>query len=67
MKKAAATLHQSAKALVISAVLGLLLAYWLALRAIDTASLWAYFATLLLVILSINFIVKAVKLYRGSH
>jgi hypothetical protein len=47
--------------LVAQAAIGLILAYALASRAIDTGSYWQYFGTLVILALSVKLFVRAIK------
>ncbi len=42
-------------------IVGLVLAYLLCTRALDTASWWQYFGTLLLLVIAIRLIVRGIK------
>lgn len=47
--------------LIVAGVIGLILTYFLAARAIFTGSYWQYSGTLILLILSVKLFVKAFK------
>ena len=51
----------SRTARIAAGVIGLVLAYATVTRAIDTGSLWQYFITILLLILSVHLIVRGIK------
>jgi hypothetical protein len=50
---------QSRNGLIASGVIGLILTYFLAARAVYTGSYWQYLGTLILLVLSVKLLVKA--------
>ncbi|HSX45194.1 MAG TPA: hypothetical protein VLF39_03785 [Candidatus Saccharimonadales bacterium] len=54
------------KTLIVTGVIGIILAYLMFTRAVDTGSLFQYGIVILLLILSTRFLIKAVQIKRNG-
>lgn len=61
MRALRASQLKSRPVLLLAGVVGVVLAYLLATRAIDTGSWWQYFGCLLFLVLGIKLIIRAVR------